>query len=192
MKSIFKFGKVAYYGTRKENAVEVTVELRQRGGEPTFIIDPITKQKQPTGNHTPTYIELSICGNIWNRIHTDIICGGQCLDTIRRYIKNNPVFDTLYDAWTRYHLNGMHAGTPEQEAAIDEWKEAGNHYEYKAACEELKRRGLYTVTYTGPAIGRMYNNESYTYGHAWLIREIPGDVLLKLEHMIDTNNARTA
>lgn len=189
MRTIFKFGKVAYYGTRRENAVEVEVELRRRGGDPTFTIDRKTGERTPTGDTTPAYVELSICGTIWNRIHTDIITGGQCLDTIARYIKNNPVFTELYDYWKRYHLNGMHAGTPEQEAAIEAWKAAGNRYEYKAVCEELKRLGLYTVNYTGLSVGRRYNDEPYTYGHAWLIEEIPGNVLIRLEHLIDTNNA---
>lgn len=189
MKSIFKFGKVAYYGTRKENAVEIEVELRQRGGEPTFTINRKTGERTPTGHTTPIYTELSICGSIWNRIHTDIITGGQCLDTIAQYIKNNPVFDKLYEYWKRYHLNGMHAGTPEQEAAIEAWKANGNRYEYKAACEELKRLGLYTVNYTGLSVSRRYDNEPYTYGHGWIIQQIPGDVLTYLEHLIDTNNA---
>ena len=95
----------------------------------------------------------------------------------------------IYKIWKRWHLNGLHAGTPEQEAAIEEWKASGNRYEYSAACEELKRRGLYTVNFTGLSVGRRYDNEPYTYGHGWIVQELPGDVLLYLEHIISANNA---
>lgn len=190
MKTTFKFGKIAAMNNRKENAAEVTVELRTRGGESTFTINPNTKEREYTGNTTPSYVELSICGDVWNRLHTDIIMGGQCLDSMKKYLRHNPIFMKLYDYWKCYHMNGMHAGTPEQEAAIDEWKAAGNRYEYKAACEELKRRGLYTVNYTGLTVGKRYDNEPYTYGHGWVINELPGNVLLDIEHMISTNNAR--
>lgn len=190
MKTTFKFGKIAATNNRKENAAEITVELRTCGGEPTFTINPKTKEREYTGNHTPVYVELSICGNVWNRLHTHIVMGGQCLDSMKRYLNHNDTFMKLYDYWKRYHLNGMHAGTPEQEAAINEWKAAGNRYEYTAACEELKRRGLYTVNYTGLAVGKRYDNEPYIYGHGWIVNELPGNVLIEIEHMIDTNNAQ--
>lgn len=187
MKKTFNFGKIKYTNkSKKVNLVTVDVELRRRGGEETFTIDPVTKEKTITGK-TPEYVELSICGSVWNARHSDIVCGGQCLDTINHYksqLSDPDTFAVLYDLWKRYHLNGMHAGTPEQEAAIEEWKAAGNRYDYKAACEMLKERGLYEVNYTGLSVGRRYNNEPYKYGHAWLIQELPGDVLLKVEHLL--------
>ena len=189
MKTTFKFGKIAAMNSRKENAAEVTIELRQRGGESTFTINPKTKEREYTGEKTPSYVELSICGTVWNKSHTDCVMGGQCLDSMEKYLRHNPTFMKLYGYWKRYHLNGMHAGTPEQEAAINEWETAGNRYEYTAACEELKRRGLYTVNYTGLTVGKRYDNEPYTYGHGWVINELPGNVLLDIEHMISTNNA---
>lgn len=187
MKKTFNFGKIAYTGTKRINLVEVTVELRNHGGQPTFTIDPKTRAKTPTGNTTPEYVELSICGNVWNSRRTDCVCGGQCLDTIAEYrdqISDPELFDFLYDMWKRYHLNGMHAGTPEQEAAIAAWEAEGNRYEYAAVCDMLKSCGLYEVNYTGLSVGRRYENEPYKYGHGWLVQELPGDVLLKLEHML--------
>lgn len=187
MKKTFNFGKINYTNkSRRANLVEVEVELRRRGGETTFTIDRKTGEKTITGK-TPEYVELSICGTIWNARHTDCVCAGQCLDEIakyRRQLSDPELFDTIYNLWEKYHLNGMHAGTPEQERAIEEWKAEGNRYEYSAVCEMLKRRGLYEVNYTGLSIGRRYNNEPYKYGHAWLIQELPGDVLLKVEHLL--------
>lgn len=188
MKKTINFGKIDYTGKgRKAYPVTVDVELRNQGGEKIFRIDPKTKERIYTGETTPEYVELSICGYIWNTRKTDICRCGQCLDTIAEYRNqlNDPeLFDVLYKYWKLYHLNGMHAGTPEQEKAVNEWKEAGNKYDYTAVCEMLKERGLYEVIFTGCTTGRRYENELYKYGHAWIIQELPGDVLLWIEHVI--------
>ena len=34
----------------------------------------------------------------------------------------------VYDLWSKYHLNYLHAGTPEQERAVDNWEKKGNSY----------------------------------------------------------------
>lgn len=86
-KRTFSFGKIDYLGHgRKDCAVEVTMEYRE---------DDDGKK------------ELSICGDIWSTCHTDIYCGGQCLDTIAEYV-HSPLFKRLYRLWKLYHLNGMH------------------------------------------------------------------------------------
>ena len=176
MKKTLEFGKIDYNKSGRRNClVTVDVELRERGGEKTFTIDPKTKEKIFTGNETPKYYELSICGCIWNPRKTDTYCGGQCLDEIAKYVKN-PLFRELHSLWKNYHLNGMHAGTPEQEKAIDEWKAKGNKYEYNAACEYLKRINLYEVNYSGLSVGKRYNNELYRYGSGWLVQELPENV----------------
>jgi len=72
----------------------------------------------------------------------------------------------LLGLWSTWHLNGMHAGTPEQEQAVAQWRSAGNSYAYSAACERLKRIGLYTVPH--PVTG-----EPYDYGSGWLRRDLP-------------------
>lgn len=174
MKTTLNFGKIDYSGAgRRAYPVTVDIELRERGG-----------------NTSPVYTELSICGDIWNTKKTDIYCGGQCLDTINEYrdqLTEPELFTEIYSYWKKYHLNGMRAGTPEQETAVKEWEAAGNRYDYKAACDMLKERGLYEVNYTGLAVGKRYENEPYRYGCAWIIQEIPGDVLLRIEHIISAN-----
>ena len=187
MKKRFTFGKIAFHTSRKINPVAVDVELRRRGGEPTFTVDPQTRERIPTGETTPEYMELSICGYIWNSRGTDCVAGGQCLDEIakyRRQLSNLGLFNKLYGYWKAYHLNGMHAVTPEQEAAIEGWKKEGWKYCYTEACEKLREAGLYTVPYTGKSSGRLYNNEPYTYGHAWLVQELPEDVLHDIEELL--------
>lgn len=194
MRSTFNFGKIDFNGTgRKVNLVTVDVELRRCGGDDTFTVDRKTGERTIVGK-TPEYVELSICGDVWNNRRSDIECGGQCLDTIAEYrdqLTDVETFDMLYDLWKNYHLNGMHAGTPEQEQAIEAWKAEGNKYDYTAVCEMLKAKGLYEVNYTGLSVGRRYDNEPYRYGTAWLVQELPGDVLLRVEHLISTAEANS-
>lgn len=179
-KRTFDLGKIAYYGDRAINRVTIELELRKRGGEPTFTIEH--GERVPTGETTPEYLELSICGNVWNSRNTDIICGGQCLEEINKHLskmsfKNIALFKKLLTLWREYHLNGMHAGTPAQEAFLADLQGSGSHYDYEIACEYLKAAGLYEVPYIGLAVGRRYNGEMYRYGSAWLIRELPESVV---------------
>lgn len=187
MKKTFTFGKIcANYAHRKENLVTVEVELRTCGGEPVFTIDPETKEQIPCGS-TPEYVEFSARGCVWNRVHSDCIMSGQCLDEInkhRRELSDLKTWDLIYTMWKKYHLNGMHSGTPEQEAAVKEWEAQGNRYDYTAACDMLKARGLYEIPFTGVTIGKRYNGEMYKYGHGWVVQDIPGDDLLKIEHLL--------
>lgn len=86
----FDFGKIDYYGKgRKINSV--TVEMSYRDGV------------------------LSICGHIWNGRHTDIVCGGQCLDEIAEYIHSSK-FKKIYRLWKLYHLNDMRPYDEHQKA----------------------------------------------------------------------------
>lgn len=142
MKRTIEFGKIDYMGRgRKDCLVTVEIEIRQRGGEKTFTINPATKERVYTGKTTPIYNELSICGNIWNHRHTDIYCGGQCLDTIAEYI-HTPLFQELYKYWKLYHLNGMHPECEHQETAG--WTETAKKevelYTFTLTPETLKRQ----------------------------------------------------
>ena len=88
MKNTISFGKYAIYSNKKINEVTVSIELREKDNKPV----------------------LSICGNVWNIRHTDILMGGQCLDELAKYI-DCPLFKEIYRLWKNYHLNDMHAGT---------------------------------------------------------------------------------
>ena len=185
MKRTFHLGRIAYTGRKKVNPVDVTVELERKGGEEIFTIDRKTGEKTFTGQ-TPTYYELSICGNIWGGNHRRILAGS--LDTIAQYreeLDDPAFFNELYALWKKYHENGMRAGTPEQEAAVAEWKAAGNRYTYISACEMLRARGLYQVNYTGLSVARRYENEPYRYGQAWLVQELPDEVLSRVRYLLN-------
>lgn len=94
MKRIFDFGKIDFEGKGKINLVTIDMEYREK----------------EDGKKV-----LSICGDVWDRRHTGIVCGGQCLDTIAEYI-SDPVFKEIYRLWKLYHLNDMHAECEHQHA----------------------------------------------------------------------------
>ena len=88
MKKTFNFGKKAVANPRiKNNEITITIELRD----------------------TDKGLEFSASGNVWNSKHTDIIMGGQCIDTLGQYLKYNKTYKEILDLWQKYHLNGMNA-----------------------------------------------------------------------------------
>ena len=88
MKKIINFGKRAVNNPRIKNN-EITVELNLK--------------------ETEKGLEFTASANVWNSKHTDIIMGGQCLDSLEQYLKYNKKFKTILEMWRKYHLNGMHA-----------------------------------------------------------------------------------
>jgi len=107
--------------------------------------------------------------------------GGQCLDELYPFFKNDEVFKKLYNWWKLYHLNNMHAGTLEQEQALEKVHLLGAN-KYKQACEYLKSIGLYEVPYEG---------ETYKYGHGWIYYPIPEQTLQEIKEFIISSNTET-
>ena len=99
MKRTFNFGKIDYNHTgRKENLVTVEMEYKTDGEKKRF----------------------SVSANVWNRLHTDIVAGGQCLDRIAKHMKD-PLYFEILRLWEKYHLNDMHAEC-EHQASLG-WRE---------------------------------------------------------------------
>lgn len=180
-KKTFYFGKIDYTERgKKDCAVDVTVELCKCGGEKV-----IDRNGKETGEHCNEYVEFAASGRIWNRLHSGTYSVGQNLDEIAKYIKD-PVFLQIISFWKKYHLNGMNAGTIEQETAVKEWKAEGNKYDYSAACDMLKARGLYEVPLTANLIGtRKADGQPYRYGSGWVIAEIPENDLAKIKSLLE-------
>ena len=157
------FGKIACFGTRKINRITVDVELKD--GQ-----------------------NLSISGHIWNSTQTDSISAGQNHDEINKHLQGNRLWDDLHYLWTRWHLNDMHAGTPEQEAITDQLK----RYDYDLACKLLKSDGLYIVPAEQADPYRRHDTDKgrpYTYGHEWLVWPIPDDILRAIQYLITTGSS---
>lgn len=98
MEKKFYFGKIAYNGEAKHNSVEVRIRY----------------EKAEKG------YAFAASGYIWNASHSDILCGGQCIDMIAEYI-DNPAFKEIHELWKLYHLNDMRSECVHQ--AELGWKE---------------------------------------------------------------------
>jgi hypothetical protein len=166
-------GKVDANGRgRKANRVTLDVELRlKQSCAPHLDIDL---------NPCPEYTELSICGNVWNAAGSDISSGGQCYDTITTLFPSNAKVQRLVELWKRWHLNGMKAGTREQENFLKDAdiKAVYPKSHYDLACAVLEKANLLTVT-GGPEVlnanGAMVRR-NYRYGSAWLCEPLPSEV----------------
>ena len=151
MKKILKFGKIDYFGRgRKINAVDVSIELKNKENKEI----------------------LSICGNIWNSKHSDLICGGQCLDEIYKFLKNDAKFIEVYRLWKLYHLNDMHPGTKKQEEFLNYYKIKNWANEYEKTCKILQEYGL------------LYD-DGVKFGSTWHYWEIPQNDLEKIKKIIN-------
>ena len=163
-KTTLKFGKIdAEDRGRAINAVDVDMELKTKdNGVQVF----------------------SASASVWNGSHSDIIMGGQCIDTLlndlRNQLKAKGILEEMEEIgrlWKAYHLNDMHAGTPEQEAALKEAGLTEFASDYEKCCEYLKSVGMYEV--------ELEDGTMYKFGHGWLTQPIPEDELEKIEKIIN-------
>lgn len=151
----FTFDKIDFNGTgRRINLPTVELELKyDNKGRPC----------------------VSICGEVWNSKHTDIIMGGQCLDEMAKFnsLANNSLFCKLHRLWQKWHLNDLHSGTIKQEQALEDARKAGNRLCcYEDSCKYLESIGLLV-------------DDSYKYGSSWLYREIPEDDLKEIKDLLE-------
>ena len=149
MKKIIKLGKIDYEKTGDKNMVDILIELRGEAGHEV----------------------LSICGNIWNSKHSDIICGGQCLDEIKCYFRNNRTFKEVYRLWKLYHLNDLHAGTKKQEEFLHNNNIKNWANNYKEVCKILEKNNL------------LYD-DGVKFGSTWHYWAIPEIDLMKIKELI--------
>ena len=112
-----------------------------------------------------------------------MIYGGQCINVIEGMAQADKIKDQnacalIYKVaqwWKLYHLNDMHAGTPEQENALLSvgLKEFAN--KYKECCEYLEKIGLLVV-------------RGHKFGCGRLKQEIPADIQKDMLETIEKNN----
>ena len=143
----FQFGKIGLYGKRKINLVEVEICLEETD-KPVF----------------------TASATVWNRSKTDCILAGQCLDTLVPYLKDNELFMKIHRFWKLFHLNNMKAGTPKQEAAVEEYLK-DHKYDYKEVCDYLESINL-------------LEDNGYKYGTSWLYEPIPENDLEEIRELL--------
>jgi hypothetical protein len=132
--------------------------------------------------------ELSISGVAGPKANGDAkgSCG-QCDEYLRGRIDLAPGWqgewvDRLWHTWDRWHLNGMKAGTPRQEAFLRQIRDEFpgypvSHYEW--AKERLAEVGLQPDM--DPTYRQLKGDDPipqpYSYGSSWLYEEVPAHVL---------------
>tara|TARA_Y100000034_G_C6910321_1_gene424399 strand:- start:18683 stop:19123 length:441 start_codon:yes stop_codon:yes gene_type:complete len=95
---------------------------------------------------------------------------GQNLDEIKDLFPEDEMVSRIYKVWKKWHLNDMHAGSPDQEAYLAKLDyEGSDHYSW--AKETLEEAGL------NPDPNYMHNGEPYSYGSAWLKVDLPAEVI---------------
>lgn len=158
MKKIFNFGKIAADGSGiQRNAVTVEMEYKEDGDKKRF----------------------SVSANVWNSRRSDVIMGGQCLDSLAPYFTENATFAEIYRLWKLYHLNDMHPECEHQAAAG--WREQ--------AAEKVT---LYVFTLTLDAIQERDNLKrriltAAQNGETWQTSPIE-QLLLSLEYSVKSEN----
>lgn len=149
MKKIIEFGKIDFNGTGKKiNLVTLEINLK--------------KEKHPI---------FTVSADVWDSEKTDILMGGQCLDELIPYFKNNRLFMEIYRLWDLYHLNDMHAGTKKQENFLKKHNVKNWASNYDETCEFLSKNNM------------LYDN-GVKFGTVWHYWAIPKKDLEKIKKII--------
>ena len=99
----FNFGKVdGYDNGRKTCAVELEAGFREFQGQEDY---------------------FTVCADLWNNLHTDIIQGGQCVEELYnsfKSLRNNGKYTLLLSMWKKHHLKKISNIPPVDVAIIKE------------------------------------------------------------------------
>lgn len=182
----FQFGKVAAYSTHKANLVEIKINLK------------IEDDKQ---------IVFTATGNVWNASHTDVIQGGQCIDSVwneyRNQLQDKALYYRIMDLWEKWHLNDLNAGCEHQRA--EKWEDKRINPKDLPKCRSNRdERGICASwVYPLEAKGRSFVSDDdihadglltkpcpkcgYKYGSEWKYRAIEPKDLREIMQLLDVS-----
>lgn len=165
-KRVISLGKIAYTNQgRKSNELEIEVNIRN------------TKEARDwdTLEELHNVPNISLSGGVWNARKTDIVSGGQMLGEVYRYVAADKKerYKEMVKIWRQYHLNDTNSGTKRQTEALEAADLKGDNYNYEKAVEHLKLIGL-------------YEDRGYIYGHGWLYKPVPAEVVTRLKELADS------
>ena len=165
-KRFFDLGYINYSGSTIKNKVTAEVSLKENG---TF----------------------SASLYVWTCNKKTGLEGGQCFYQLQRLI-HNPIFDTIFKFWKRWHLNAIHAGLMVQEEALEKVGLANAYYTVQV--DHLKKVGLYEVPITQLKKSReilpsYFKKDTYCYGEAWIKRIIPRKELTEIRKLFKSECA---
>lgn len=129
--------------------------------------------------------ELSLTGVIGPKANGDArgSCGQTGVPEIIKYAEGWDAESAakLAEIWKRWHLNGMRAGSPNQEAWLRENPVEAVYPKshFVEATAALDAAGLQ------PDPTFLRNDQPYSYGSAWIYEDVPEDVLVWLSQMPD-------
>ena len=117
--------------------------------------------------------ELSICGEIWNHLKTDVFLSGQCLDDMPDFISlwlvSRSKFERIREVWKRWHLNDLNPGCEHQRALMPIIiRERG---------DDFFNISNYDAIIDLPVFGYCPFCDGYIYGSAWLHEELPAEIV---------------
>lgn len=132
---------------------------------------------------------FSMSAEVWNPRHTDIYCGGQCVDTVAAYFPANAKAQRMVEIWKRWHLNDMRAGCQHQRASHWEDRrinpeELPNHRGNRDEQGFLASWVLPTEHVDG-VLTKACPTCGYKYGSAWLKETIPPEIAKEIEGWVD-------
>ena len=157
-----------------------------------------------TGNGERAFItwslvdgKFSASGEVWNASGSDIIHGGQCIDSIAAEFPESAQAQAINKVWAKWHLNDMRAGTPRQEAAIAGFK------------PEIERRAEVwqeIMTQAGRVKARMlaraekakaHKHQDATIIYGWMVEKLQALDLEnrknpRIQYAVDTHNLLTS
>lgn len=128
---------------------------------------------------------FSACGEIWNHMQTDVTRCGQCVDTVAAMFPHNKTAQAILRIWRRWHLNDMRAGCEHQRAAG--WEDVrippSELPDSRANQDEGGILALWVYRHEHPKglLCEPCPVCGYKYGTAWLLEEIPADVIAEIE-----------
>lgn len=120
---------------------------------------------------------FSMSAEIWNPCESDCYMCGQCVGAVAKYFPRNLIARRMVEVWCEWHLNDLTAGSPAQRAFLKSNPVVFTYPEthYGKACAMLAAAGL------SPDPEHVRDGKPYKYGSAWLMRELPADVIAEIE-----------
>jgi hypothetical protein len=103
---------------------------------------------------------FSVCGEIWKQNMSDIVSGGQNLDTLLELFPDSKKMEKIHTLWKRWHLNDMNAG-----------------------CEHQRQ-----MNWNNDKIGKACPICRYKYGTAWIKEEIPQKTIEEIKSLIEVSH----
>lgn len=123
MKKIIDLGRIKFYkNSNFTNRATLQIELKE----------------------TEKGEEFTASGTVWEYGGRGCIIGGQCLEEMAEFFKEDEIFQKVYKFWKLYHLNGMHPECEHQHAL--KWHEIANEKIifniYRLRSETLEQKRL--------------------------------------------------